>query len=295
MAVERLGYIGIEAPDPVEWATFFADVVGLMPADRSANGDIGFRLDDHAQRFLVKKGAADDVAFVGWEVKDSVALANMRARLEAEGVSVSIGDEELAADRGVESIFFFDDPNDIRTEIYWGPNIAEQPFHAPLNPEGFVTGDCGLGHVVFGVKDWRETFDFYTGPMGLRLSDNIKAEPVPGIDVQVTFLHANPRHHSYAFVVPPVPFPKKLQHFMIEAREMSAVGRAFDRFRDSDVPIAMTLGHHPNDQAFSFYGKAPNGIEIEFGWGALRIESDDEWQPRTYSQLSDWGHRPPAA
>jgi 2,3-dihydroxybiphenyl 1,2-dioxygenase len=288
--VERLGYIGFEVPNSKDWAVFFSDVVGLMPGDPTPDGSLAFRLDEYAQRFIVSEGPADDVAFVGWEVKDANALAAMQRRLREAGVSVAEGDQALAAARRAEQVLFFDDPNGLRTEIFWGPAIAEKPFHSPHVPSGFLTGACGLGHVVFGAKDWPETFDFYVGVMGLRLSDYIKGQPFPGIDVHVTFLHANPRHHSCAFLVPPVPFPKKIQHFMIEAREMSAVGRAFDRFRDSGTPIAMSLGHHPNDGAFSFYARTPNGIEIEFGWGALQVD-DAVWQPRTYSQLSDWGHR----
>ena len=288
--VERLGYVGFEVPNPKDWAAFFCDVVGLMPGDPRPDGSLTFRLDEYAQRFVVSEGPADDVAFVGWEVKDAEALGAMQRRLQEAGVSVAEGDKKLAAARRVEQVICFDDPNGIRSEIFWGPAIAESPFHSAQVPSGFLTGTCGLGHVVFGAKDWQQTFDFYVDVMGLRLSDYIKAQPFPGIDLHITFLHANPRHHSYAFLVPPFPLPKKLQHFMIEAREMSAVGRAFDRFRDSGTPIVMSLGHHPNDGAFSFYAKTPNGIEIEFGWGGLLVD-DEAWQPRTYSQLSDWGHR----
>ena len=288
--VERLGYVGFEVPNPKDWAAFFCDVVGLMPGDPRPDGSLAFRLDEYAQRFVVSEGPADDVAFVGWEVKDANALGAMQRRLREAGVSVAEGDPALAAARRVEQVIFFDDPNGIRTEIFWGPAIGESPFHSAQVPSGFLTGTCGLGHVVFGARDWQQTFDFYVGVMGLRLSDYIKAQPFPGIDLHITFLHANPRHHSYAFLVPPFLLPKKLQHFMIEAREMSAVGRAFDRFRDSGTPIVMSLGHHPNDGAFSFYAKTPSGIEIEFGWGGLLVD-DEAWQPRTYSQLSDWGHR----
>lgn len=288
--VERLGYIGFEVPNPNDWAAFFSDVVGLMLGDPCADGSLAFRLDEYAQRFIVSEGPADDVAFVGWEVKDAHALDAMRRRLQEAGVRVTDGDPKLAAARRVEQVLVFDDPDGIRTEIFWGPAMAARPFHSPQVPSGFVTGELGLGHVVFGAKDWQQTFDFYVGVMGLRLSDYIKAQPIPGIHLHITFLHANPRHHSYAFLVPPFPFPKKLQHFMIEAREMSAVGRAFDRFRDGGTPIVMSLGHHPNDGTFSFYAKTPNAIEIEFGWGGAQVD-DEVWQPRTYSQLSDWGHR----
>ncbi len=290
MAVERLGYVGFEVPNIADWSSFFTDVVGLMPGEDCPDGSRTYRLDEYAQRFIVSEGPGDDVAFVGWEVKDAAALDAMREKLAKAGVAIADGGRALAESRRVESLVSFDDPNGIRTEIFWGPSIAAAAFHSPQVPDGFVTGECGLGHVVFGVKDWQQTHDFYTRVMGLRLSDYIRAEPVPGINVHVTFLHANPRHHSYAFLVPPFPFPKKLQHFMIEARNMSAVGEAFDRARDRGTPIAMSLGHHPNDKTFSFYSRTPNGIEIEIGWGAALID-DDVWQPRTYSQLSDWGHR----
>tara|TARA_R110002124_G_scaffold247631_2_gene412779 strand:- start:39 stop:941 length:903 start_codon:yes stop_codon:yes gene_type:complete len=292
MSVESLGYLGFEIPNVAEWSTFLSDVVGLMPGAPCADGSLTFRNDEYAQRFILTKGAGDDIAFTGWEVRDAAALDAMRRKLEQAGVSTTQGSAELAANRRVEALFYFTDPDNIRTEIFWGPMISATPFHSALVTGGFVTGDGGLGHIVFGVKDWQKTFDFYTEVMGLRLSDYIKAEPVPDIKVHVTFLHANPRHHSYAFVVPPFPFPRKLQHFMVEAKDMSEVGRAYDRFRDKGTPIAMSLGHHPNDGAFSFYAKTPNGIEVEFGWGGLLVD-DTTWQPRTYSQLSDWGHRPP--
>jgi 2,3-dihydroxybiphenyl 1,2-dioxygenase len=290
MPVERLGYVGFEAPNVADWSAFFTGVAGFMPGEDRADGSRTFRLDEYAQRFIVQEGAGDDIAFVGWEVKDAPALDAMRRKLTDAGVTITDGDRTLAEYRRVEALFSFSDPNGIRGEIFWGPAIAETPFHSPQVPDGFVTGECGLGHVVFPVKDWQQTFDFYTGVMGLRLSDYIKASPVPGIRVHVTFLHANSRHHSYAFFVPPFPFPKKLQHVMVETKDMSAVGRAFDRALEGGTPIAMSLGHHPNDGSFSFYARTPCGVELEIGWGSMQVD-DCIWQPRTYSQLSDWGHR----
>ena len=66
------------------------------------------------------------------------------------------------------------------------------------------------------------------------------------------------------------------------------------RLRIAGVPIMMGPGHHPNDQMFSFYCVTPSGFGLEFGWGGIVID-DDHWEVRTYSQPSDWGHRPPQA
>jgi hypothetical protein len=53
-----------------------------------------------------------------------------------------------------------------------------------------------------------------------------------------------------------------------------------------------TLGRHPNDEMFSFYGFTPSGFQFEFGWGG-RLIDDADWTPKTYDRISDWGHHPP--
>ena len=66
--VEKLGYIGLEVPNPEGWTQFFQDIVGLMPSENEIQAGLGFRLDEYAHRFIVTEGPSDDVAFVGWEV-----------------------------------------------------------------------------------------------------------------------------------------------------------------------------------------------------------------------------------
>jgi hypothetical protein len=86
--------------------------------------------------------------------------------------------------------------------------------------------------------------------------------------------------------------PKRIHHFMLEVASMDDVGLAFDRALRARVPIVMTLGRHPNDRMFSFYGKTPSGFEFECGWGARQVD-DATWQPTTYDHISEWGHHPP--
>jgi hypothetical protein len=88
--------------------------------------------------------------------------------------------------------------------------------------------------------------------------------------------------------------PKRIHHFMVQASDMNDVGLAYDRCLNAGVPIMMGPGHHPNDQMFSFYCVTPSGFGLEFGWGGIVID-DANWEVRTYSQPSDWGHRPPQA
>jgi hypothetical protein len=88
-----------------------------------------------------------------------------------------------------------------------------------------------------------------------------------------------------------MPLPKRIHHFMIETRGFDEVGAAHDRALDAGVPIKVGLGRHQNDKMFSFYSETPSGFDVEFGWGGLAVD-DETWRVVTYSQLSEWGHRP---
>ena len=155
---------------------------------------------------------------------------------------------------------------------------------------GFVADQRGLGHCVVTANSQLESQRFYCDLLGLRLSDHIRCD-VYGYHVDIAFLHANRRHHSIAVGNRQ---KKRIHHFMLEAAAMDEVGLAFDRALAAGVRIVQTLGRHPNDRMFSFYGKTPSGFQFEFGSGGREID-DSVWQPTTYDRISEWGHHPPIA
>jgi len=77
---------------------------------------------------------------------------------------------------------------------------------------------------------------------------------------------------------------------MLEVNALDDVGLAYDRAQDHGVIIEQSLGRHPNDRMFSFYAQTPSGFQFEFGYGG-RVVNDETWQPTTYHQISEWGHR----
>src|SRR5262249_43945078 len=114
----------------------------------------------------------------------------------------------------------------------------------------------------------------------------------PGFSLRITFLHANPRHHTVAFAQ--APLPKRMHHFMLEVRAMDDVGTAYDRCLAAGVPIANGLGVHPTDRMFSFYARTPSGLDLGSGWGGRKTAAATG-EPTTYDRTSVWGHRPPTA
>ena len=130
---------------------------------------------------------------------------------------------------------------------------------------------------------------FYCDLLGFRSADRIVCE-VYGYHVDITFLHANPRHHSFAIGDAAATSGSTTSCSRCES--MDDVGLAFDRALRAGVRIIQTLGRHPNDRMFSFYAQDPSGFQFEFGWGARQVD-DATWVPTTYDRISEWGHHPP--
>lgn len=290
--VTELGYIGFEVTDLGAWQDFAVGLLGLGPAERRDAHELGLRMDERAHRIVLVQGAADDLAFLGFDCGTRASLDELVAALRARGCEVAGNDPALAARRAVEQVAVTRDPVGNRVELYVGLARATTAFSSPLVPSGFATGRGGAGHAFLPVEDRAAVLDFYQA-LGFRLSDYIRQEVAPGMVVDAVFTHCNPRHHTLAFAA--LPSPKRIHHFMIEVGSTVDVGRAHDRAQDARVPLALSLGAHPNDHMFSFYAVTPSGFCIEVGAGGRLIEDEDHWQVVTYDCLSTWGHRPPAA
>jgi 2,3-dihydroxybiphenyl 1,2-dioxygenase len=290
-AIARLGYLGFEVSDVAAWERFAVDALGLLVSERRADGSVAFRIDDQAQRIVVHAGSRDDLAYSGFEVDDEATLHRLSEELTTAGFPTADLGDDVARARRVKRVLRVEDPNGAPIELFHGPERATEPFRSSLVPSGFVTGEEGLGHVVLPAMDPQATERFYCELLGMRLSDRIEVELASGFSLRITFLHANPRHHTVAFAA--APMPKRLHHFMLEAGSMDDVGQAYDRCLKGGIEIANTLGVHPNDRMFSFYARTPSGFDVEFGWGARKID-DATWKVARYDQTSVWGHHMPA-
>jgi 2,3-dihydroxybiphenyl 1,2-dioxygenase len=276
----QLGFLHFEVSDPDAWDRFLTGVLGL-----TGSGEGQYRNDEYAWRFQITEGPADDLAAIGWEFADDEELDAVLACLARGGHDAISGD---ASTRGCTRRYLLDDPGGVPTELVTGLSRTETPLDDTLVPGGFVASSLGLGHLVVTAPDGAATRAFYEGLLGFKLSDQITCE-VYGFPVDLLFFHANPRHHSLAFGGPQ---RKRLHHFMLEARSIDDVGACYDRAIRAGVRITQTLGRHPNDGMFSYYGRTPSKFEFEFGHGG-RIVDDATWETTTYDRISDWGHHPP--
>ena len=248
-AVAQLGYLAFEVSDLPAWERFATGVLGLGVARRGP-GPQGpgytLRMDDHAQRFFIHEGPADDLTAVGWQVADDAALEAMVARLRDKGVDVIEGTPQEREHREVERLVKLRDPAGNPLELFHGPTLAEAPFESEVLLSHFVAGELGLGHLVVTANSQAESKAFYMNMLGFSLSDHIRCE-YWGYKVDLAFFHANPRHHSLAFGGP-APGGKRIHHFLVEVGSMDDVGLAYDRAIKGGCRIMNMLGRHPNEE-----------------------------------------------
>jgi 2,3-dihydroxybiphenyl 1,2-dioxygenase len=286
-----MAYVGVETPEPSSLDDFLGAVIGLVPGEPTAAGDLTWRNDVKAHRLIVSPGPAGDAVVIGLEAPDDAAFDATRDRLAAAGFPPVDGTAADLVARRVSRLTRTTSPWGVTVEIVTGLADAPAPFASPLVPGGFLTEHVGFGHVVFATPAFDEAHRFVVDGLGLSQSDWLEMEIAAGIELEVRFYHCNERHHSLALARAPFELPQRLHHVMFETRDRDDVGAAFDRVWATDLAITNGLGRHDNDGMFSFYVASPAGFQVEVGHGARRIT--EPWaDDRRYDRISRWGHQP---
>lgn len=292
-SVSNLGYLVLGVSDLDAWERFAVDIIGLQAGRRVTGESLALRMDEYAQRILLEKSPGDDLLAAGWEFDSDEELDAFVDRVRQSGARVDAAEPELASRRCVPRLFTCIDPDGVSHEFYTRAARAAgtDPFRSKVLRGRFNTGRLGVGHYVAVPKSVELANAFCKDVLGLKVSDHARGEMAPGVVLEIAFLHARTgRHHSVAIAKVPFPFKKRIHHILVEATDFNDVGLAYDRCAKAGIPMAMELGHHPNDQMFSFYVQTPSGFALEFGHGGVVVD-DSTWDVRQYAELSDWGHR----
>lgn len=284
----RLGYLVFEARRPDRWAGFCQHMLGLpAPAD-NADGSRGWQLDQAAQRLIVQEGPADDLAALGLECANEAVLDRLLERLRQDGITVVPADAALREARRVQRLHRCTDPAGNTVELFTGLAHAAEPFASPAFPQGFRTGELGLGHAVLVSRDLEAMEAFYR-LLGFGVTERLATRAGP-LDIRGVFMHCNRRHHSIALF--DMPLSKRIHHFMLQAERLADIGIAFERAQRHKVPLSLELGQHPDpDGTFSFYGATPSGFDFEIGAGTQTIDPEG-WDVQHTGVTSAWGHKP---
>ena len=285
----RLGYLVFEVRDFSAWDTFCRNVLGLQAPHWNGKGRCGWQVDESTQRIVTEEGPSNDLQAIGLECTDDAALDRALNRLTLNGVEFEEALSSLRLERRVKRLYLSSDPAGNVIELFTQPEQSPRPFSSEAFPAGFRTGASGLGHVVLVARDLKAMETFYVDVLGFAVTERLATRVGP-IDFRGTFLHCNERHHSLALF--DLPLKRRIHHFMLEAEDLSDVGRAFERTVRAKVPVSLGLGQHPDpDGTFSFYAATPSGFDFEIGSASHLIEPK-AWQTQITHTTSSWGHKP---
>lgn len=287
----RMGYLLVESQRLQAWERFAAEGLGLH-VDRPDNGLLACRIDGHQRRLVVRQGPLEDVAAIGWQLDDEACLDELLRRLRARGIGFDLLEGAQAAQRGVECCWRITGPKGLATEFFLAPQLSSQPLR--MQASGFVTGAGGMGHVAITTRRPQAMQAFWRDICDARLSDHI-VERIDGVDLELSFLRLNERHHSVATAATRGlrlnPLRTQIHHVNFQAAALEDVLQGYQRCKRMGYAIANSVGQHPNDRELSFYVVSPSGFEVELGWNPIVVE-EAGWQPSTYQGMSLWGHRP---
>jgi catechol 2,3-dioxygenase-like lactoylglutathione lyase family enzyme len=133
-----------------------------------------------------------------------------------------------------------------------------------------------LGHVVLNVTDLEAAVRFYTGVLGLEVSDRYPETMVPG---GMVFMRCNADHHGVALVGGASKTERSsLNHFAFEVATLDEVFRARAWLRKHDVPIVFEGRRRAGCQiAVEF--QDPDGNNLEVYWGIDQVGTSGYVRP----------------
>lgn len=283
--IRNLSYLVLGVSDFDGWQKLLIDVLGMQVATRS-DERMTVRIDDQAYRFILDKDNVDDLLAAGLQVDNAQDLEALVGRIRSCGVAIERAPSALIADRQVQDAYLCKDPNGIQLELFYGPPMARgaDPFCSKGLSGKYRAGSHGLGHFHPWVDSHEESAKFYQDVLGLKLAGTME----PSDSFPISFFYGTcGAFHTIA--ISEYESEKRMAHIGLEIDNLNDVGFALDRARKMGVPITASLGHHPNNDATSFYMKTPSGFEIELGTGEIDIE-DENWQAQRFLEYSDWGH-----
>ena len=177
--IRALGYLRIDTTDLDRWRTLAHDVLDLGVGAGGDDDTLHLRLDERARRITLRRAEKDNLAAVGWEVRDEIALDRVRATLTEHGIAYrDLTHDETQAIK-VDGAITLADPCGQRLEIFHGAELDHSKVSTKYRTE-FVTDELGLGHLVVPTTDYDATIGFYRDVLGFHTRGAFPF-PAPGV------------------------------------------------------------------------------------------------------------------
>ena len=144
-------------------------------------------------------------------------------------------------------------------------------------PAGLPFNITKLGHVVIKVRDLKRSVAFYSGVLGLRVSDVYPDTMMKG---GMVFLRCNTDHHCLALVggAESESAASELHHFAFEVATLDEVLRAREHLRRSGVKIDFEGRRRAGCQVAVEF-RDPDNHSLEIYWCVDQVGGDGRVRP----------------
>ncbi|MGH3387830.1 MAG: VOC family protein [Actinomadura sp.] len=273
--LRTLRSVAVRTPQAAEAAEFYQHVWGLSQVE--ADGGIAWLRGSGQEHHILEVRQAEQNALgkIAFAVATPREVDEAAFRLAARGIPL-VTEPGLLDQAGGGYGLRFADPEGRLIEL-----STQVEAVVPRDPYGIEAVPRKIAHVVLNTVDIDAACDFYTGVLGMRVSD--------WSEHQMVFLRCNSDHHVIAFNQAPW---TSLNHVAYELPSIDHFMRGIGRLRHHGVTPAWGPGRHgPGNNTFSYFTD-PAGLVCEYTSEVEQVD-EDAWLCRVWRrvpELSDlWG------
>jgi catechol 2,3-dioxygenase-like lactoylglutathione lyase family enzyme len=262
----RLGYIVLSTSDLERDVGYYADVIGLSLAHKSAK-HAHFVTPVGLAALTLEADGEPGLRALAFQVAPEQDLKTIKNTiLQPAGIQADLRTNVTPT---VDEILCFVDPDGTRIDLFTSFRFAEpariQPGIAPLK----------LGHVARFTTQIDKMIDFYCTVLGFRLSDWREGAAY--------FLRCNPDHHTVNFFRSDRQF---VEHIAFELRDAAEVTRACDVLALHGIRLDWGPSRHFIGHNYACYHYVADRYRIEL-YAELDQMKDEElgfFEPRPWHQ-----------
>jgi catechol 2,3-dioxygenase-like lactoylglutathione lyase family enzyme len=271
--LHSLRSVQLRVPTLSESSDFYSEVWGLTVVERESDDTWLRGTGENHHVLQLTRGERNGLGRISFAVRTPAEIDEAARRLRARGVPRLREPGPLDQVGGGYGLQFVD-PEGRLVEL-----AADMETVRPLSKDNPVP--VGVTHVVLNTVDIDAAVAFYTGVLGMRVSD--------WSEHQMAFLRCNTDHHSIAFNQAAW---TSVNHVAYEMPSMDHFMRGIGSLKHHGIAPLWGPGRHgPGNNTFSYFGD-PAGLVCEYTSDVAQVV-EDQWLCRVWRrvpELSDlWG------
>jgi len=265
-----LGYISLGVRD-LEAATEDAEHVLGLRRVHSEGGRRCFSSNDRQVELVLSSATRPALLAVGLEAANEDSFDLLKTRLSKANVKFF---EERDVYPGVAHLIRFFLPSGHPVELHSSAGETNQSFYPTIGVR-----PRRLGHALLKVNDIPDVEAFLTEILSFRVSDR-------GVGGEIVWLRCSEIHHSINLLQG----PPGLHHYAWEVDEWAVFKQLGDVLRGHHNQLVWGPGRHgPGNNLFTYH-EDPTGALVEYFADILRVESEETYQWRDWSDVPEWNN-----